>query len=39
MRAVTPTGPFRETGEEKYAHTPYSEAYLTPDISGCFPVM
>ncbi|CAI7629447.1 unnamed protein product [Penicillium glandicola] len=39
MRAVTPRGPFRETGEEEYAHTPYSEAYLTPDISGCFPVM
>ncbi|PYH78668.1 putative O-methyltransferase [Aspergillus uvarum CBS 121591] len=39
MRAVTPFGPFRETGEEEYAHTPYSEAYLTADIAGCFPVM
>ncbi|KAJ5972716.1 O-methyltransferase [Penicillium vulpinum] len=39
MRGVTPRGPFCETGEEEYAHTPYSEAYLTPDISGCFPVM
>ncbi|KAJ5162667.1 O-methyltransferase [Penicillium coprophilum] len=39
MRAVTPRGPFRETGEEEYAHTPYSKAYLTSDILGCFPVM
>jgi hypothetical protein len=39
MRAVTPFGPFRETGEEEYAHTPYSEAYLTADIASCFPVM
>ncbi|KAJ5575483.1 O-methyltransferase [Penicillium sp. DV-2018c] len=39
MRAVTPFGPFRETGEEEYAHTPYSEAYMTADIAGCFPVM
>jgi hypothetical protein len=31
MRALTPLGPFRETGEEEYAHTPYSEIYmLTP---------
>ncbi|KAJ5984735.1 O-methyltransferase [Penicillium waksmanii] len=39
MRAVTPFGPFCETGEEEYAHTPYSEAYLTADIASCFPVM
>ncbi|KAF7181291.1 hypothetical protein CNMCM7691_000509 [Aspergillus felis] len=39
MRAVTALGPFRETGKEQYSHTPFSEAYLTPDISGCFPVM
>ncbi|GCB28319.1 hypothetical protein AAWM_11204 [Aspergillus awamori] len=28
MRAVTPMGPFRETGEEEYAHTPFSEIYM-----------
>ncbi|KAI2791651.1 hypothetical protein POX_c04517 [Penicillium oxalicum] len=39
MRAVTPLGPFHEVGEEEYAHTPFSEAYLTADIAGCFPVM
>ncbi|KAJ5144521.1 O-methyltransferase [Penicillium atrosanguineum] len=39
MRAVTPSGPFREVGEEEYAHTVFSEAYLTADIGGCFPVM
>ncbi|PYI15764.1 O-methyltransferase [Aspergillus violaceofuscus CBS 115571] len=32
MRAVTPFGPFRETGEEEYAHTPNSEIYLAPQM-------
>lgn len=39
MRAVTPLGPFREVGEEEYTHTPYSEAYLTTNISHLFPIM
>ncbi|PYH81844.1 S-adenosyl-L-methionine-dependent methyltransferase [Aspergillus uvarum CBS 121591] len=32
MRAGTPFGPFRETGEEEYAHTPNSEIYLAPQM-------
>jgi hypothetical protein len=36
MRAVTPLGPFRETGEEQYAHTPFSEIYLVPQIAAFF---
>ncbi|KAE8377968.1 S-adenosyl-L-methionine-dependent methyltransferase [Aspergillus bertholletiae] len=30
MRLATPLGPFRETGKEEYAHTPFSEIYLKP---------
>ncbi|KAE8154276.1 O-methyltransferase-domain-containing protein [Aspergillus avenaceus] len=39
MRAVTPLGPFRETGEEQYAHTPFSEIYLAPQMAAVFGLM
>ncbi|KAF4215289.1 hypothetical protein CNMCM8980_010367 [Aspergillus fumigatiaffinis] len=39
MRALTPIGPFRETGEEEYAHTPFSEIYMVPQMSAIFKVL
>jgi hypothetical protein len=39
MRALTPLGPFRETGEEEYAHTPFSEIYMVPQMNAIFKVM
>ncbi|RAL13126.1 O-methyltransferase [Aspergillus homomorphus CBS 101889] len=39
MRAVTPLGPFRETGEEEYAHTPNSEIYLAPQMRAVLGLM
>jgi hypothetical protein len=29
-------GPFEETGPGQYRHTPFSEAYLRPEIRGMF---
>ncbi|GAB1198414.1 hypothetical protein APSETT444_007733 [Aspergillus pseudonomiae] len=39
MRAVTPMGPFRETGEEEYAHTSFSEIYMAPQMMGVYKLM
>lgn len=39
MRAVTPLGPFCETGEERYAHTPFSEIYLAPQMGAIYNMM
>lgn len=39
MRALTPVGPFRETGEEQYAHTPESEILLAPQMRAVFGLM
>ncbi|PYI12422.1 O-methyltransferase [Aspergillus sclerotiicarbonarius CBS 121057] len=39
MRAVTPVGPFREVGEEQYAHTPFSEVYLSPQMRAIYTLM
>lgn len=39
MRAVTPVGPVRETGEEQYAHTPFSEIYLAPQMQAVYNMM
>lgn len=39
MRAVTPHGPFRETGEEQYAHTPFSEIYLAKHMGAMYNMM
>lgn len=39
MRAVTPHGPFRETGEEQYAHTPFSEIYLAKQMGAMYNMM
>ncbi|KAG2021815.1 hypothetical protein GB937_004363 [Aspergillus fischeri] len=39
MRALTPLGPFRETGEEEYAHTPFSEIYMVPQMNAIFKVL
>ncbi|RAH69987.1 O-methyltransferase [Aspergillus aculeatinus CBS 121060] len=39
MRAVTPFGPFRETGEEEYAHPPNSEIYLAPPMRAVLSFM
>ncbi|PIG88503.1 O-methyltransferase [Aspergillus arachidicola] len=39
MRAVTPMGPFRETGEEEYAHTPFSEIYMAPQMMAVYKLM
>ncbi|KAE8395963.1 S-adenosyl-L-methionine-dependent methyltransferase [Aspergillus alliaceus] len=39
MRAVTPLGPFRETGVEQYAHTPFSEMYMAPQMMAVFKLM
>ncbi|PYI25505.1 O-methyltransferase [Aspergillus indologenus CBS 114.80] len=39
MRAVTPFGPFRESGEEEYAHTPNSEIYLAPQMRAVLSFM
>ncbi|PYH89194.1 O-methyltransferase [Aspergillus ellipticus CBS 707.79] len=39
MRALTPLGPFRETGEEEYAHRPESEIYLAPQMRAVFGLM
>jgi hypothetical protein len=36
MRAATIVGPFAEVGLEKYAHTPYSLAYLVPELRALF---
>lgn len=36
MRNVTSIGPFKEVGEEEYAHTPYSLAYLEPNLRALF---
>jgi len=34
MRCATLNGPFKETGPEEYAHTPFSQIYLVPAIAG-----
>ncbi|KAF7585962.1 hypothetical protein BBP40_009771 [Aspergillus hancockii] len=39
MRALTPVGPFLETAEEQYAHTPFSEIYLVPQMIAVFGLM
>ncbi|GFN16562.1 hypothetical protein AtubIFM55763_008151 [Aspergillus tubingensis] len=39
MRALTPLGPFRETGEELYAHTAESEILLAPQMRAVFSLM
>ncbi|KAB8070331.1 O-methyltransferase [Aspergillus leporis] len=39
MRALTPVGPFLETAEEHYAHTPFSEIYLVPQMIAVFNLM
>ncbi|OJJ37996.1 hypothetical protein ASPWEDRAFT_50947 [Aspergillus wentii DTO 134E9] len=39
MRAAAPHGPFKETGEEQYAHTPFSEIYLAPQMMAVFKFM
>ena len=39
MRVVTVTGLFQEVGVEEYAHTPYSLAYLVPELRGVFKLM
>ncbi|KAG4027317.1 hypothetical protein MFRU_031g00650 [Monilinia fructicola] len=39
MRVLTVVGPFAEVGEEEYTHTPYSMAYLTPELRGIFKLM
>ncbi|GKZ34627.1 hypothetical protein AbraIFM66950_004941 [Aspergillus brasiliensis] len=39
MRAATPIGPFREVGEEQYAHTPFSEIYLVPQMRAVYTFM
>lgn len=39
MRAATPVGPFREVGEEQYAHTPFSEIYLVPQMRAVYTSM
>lgn len=36
MRAVTPLGPFREVGEEEYAHTRFSEEWVDSPIASLF---
>ncbi|KAL1986946.1 hypothetical protein VTN96DRAFT_5363 [Rasamsonia emersonii] len=36
MRAVTVVGPFKEVAEEEYAHTPFSEIFLSPHARGMF---
>ena len=39
MRNLTIIGPFAEVGKEEYAHTPYSQIYLAPAITGLFKAM
>lgn len=39
MRVLTAVGPFAETGEEEYAHTPYSMVYMAPELRGIFKLM
>lgn len=39
MRMATNRGPFKEVGEEEYAHTEYSLIYLVPEIRGIFRLM
>lgn len=39
MRAVTPMGPFREVADEMYAHTPFSEIYLEPQMEAVYNLM
>jgi glycerol kinase len=39
MRSLTIIGPFAEVGKEEYAHTPYSQIYLVPAITGLFKAM
>ncbi|QSZ29967.1 hypothetical protein DSL72_004485 [Monilinia vaccinii-corymbosi] len=39
MRVLTVVGPFAEVGEEEYTHTPYSMAYLVPELRGFFKLM
>ncbi|KAF2136816.1 uncharacterized protein K452DRAFT_279374 [Aplosporella prunicola CBS 121167] len=39
FRAVTPWGPFKETGEMQYAHTEMSKAYLNPGLRAVFTLM
>ncbi|KAJ5155940.1 hypothetical protein N7492_008743 [Penicillium capsulatum] len=36
MRAVTPLGPFREVGEEEYAHTRFSEEWIDSPVASLF---
>ncbi|KAF7870251.1 uncharacterized protein EAF02_009441 [Botrytis sinoallii] len=39
MRVLTAVGTFAETGEEEYAHTPYSMVYMAPELRGIFKLM
>ncbi|KAK2804504.1 hypothetical protein FQN50_006579 [Emmonsiellopsis sp. PD_5] len=39
MRMATVWGPFKETGVEEYAHTPYSLVYLVPQVTGIFKLL
>jgi hypothetical protein len=39
MRIVTIVGPFAEVGPEQYAHTPYSQIFMVPELRGLFKLM
>lgn len=39
MRNLTVMGPFAEVGKEEYAHTPFSQIFLVPAITGLFKTM
>jgi len=39
MRNATVLGPFAEVGPQTYAHTPYSEIYLVPQMRGVLKLM
>ncbi|OKL62580.1 hypothetical protein UA08_02970 [Talaromyces atroroseus] len=36
MRIVSVTGPFQQVQEDEYAHTPFSKAYLIPEVRGMY---
>ncbi|KAL7940962.1 O-methyltransferase domain-containing protein [Trichoderma barbatum] len=36
MRIVSVTGPFQQVQEDEYAHTPFSKAYLSPEVRGMY---
>jgi len=39
MRIVTIVGPCAEVGPEQYAHTPFSQIYMVPELRGLFKLM